>query len=114
MIVGREDEIRKLNELYDSNSAELIAIYGRRRVGKTYLVDECFEGKICFRHSGLSPIDENELRSVGTGMKDQLDHFHRSLQQSGWKDDRKPVSWLEAFYMLEDLLSGLILPEQSL
>lgn len=104
MIIGREEEMRKLNELYDSDSAELVAIYGRRRVGKTYLVDECFEGRICFRHSGLSPIDENEVKSVGTGMRNQLEHFHRSLQLNGWKDASKPKSWLEAFYMLEDLL----------
>ena len=104
MIVGREEEIKNLNELYDSDSAELVAIYGRRRVGKTYLVDENFEGRICFRHSGLSPIDEDEDKYVGTSMKDQLGHFHRSLVLYGWKDARKPESWLEAFYMLEDLL----------
>lgn len=46
MIIGREKEIKKLNELYDSDSAELVAIYGRRRVGKTYLVDENFEGRM--------------------------------------------------------------------
>ena len=37
-------------------------------------------------------------------MKNQLEHFHRSLQLNGWKDASKPKSWLEAFYMLEDLL----------
>ena len=59
-IIGREYEIRKLNELYDSKSAELVALYGRRRVGKTYLIDEVFEDRICFRHSGLSPADDEE------------------------------------------------------
>ena len=102
MIIGREEEIKKLNELYDRDSAELVAIYGRRRVGKTYLVDEIFEDRICFRHSGLSPIDEDKF--VGTSMKDQLEHFHRSLVLHGWKDTHKPQSWLEAFYMLEDFL----------
>ena len=104
MIIGREEEIKKLNELYDSDSAELVAVYGRRRVGKTYLVDESFEGRICFRHSGLSPIDESEDKFEGNRMKDQLEHFYRSLVLYGWKDARKPGSWLEAFYMLEDLL----------
>ena len=37
MFVGREREIETLNELYQSSSAELVALYGRRRVGKTYL-----------------------------------------------------------------------------
>ena len=36
-------------------------------------------------------------------MREQLVHFHRSLKLSGWKKDNVPTSWLEAFYMLEDL-----------
>ena len=60
MLIGREYEVRKLNEYYNSKSAELIALYGRRRVGKTFLIDEVFENRISFRHSGLSPVDENE------------------------------------------------------
>ena len=58
-MIGRKQEVKELNRLYNRNKAELIAIYGRRRVGKTYLVDETFEGKITFRHAGLSPADEN-------------------------------------------------------
>ena len=50
MITGRENEVKKLNEYYNSDSAELIALYGRRRVGKTFLVDEVFEDRISFRH----------------------------------------------------------------
>ena len=44
MIVGREKEIKKLHELYNSDSAELVALYGRRRVGKTFLIDNVFDG----------------------------------------------------------------------
>ena len=58
-MIGRKQEVKELNRLYNRNKAELVAIYGRRRVGKTYLVDETFEGKITFRHAGLSPADEN-------------------------------------------------------
>ena len=64
MVIGREYEIKKLNEFYDSKEAELIALYGRRRVGKTFLIDEVFEDRITFRHSGLSPIDDGK-RSEG-------------------------------------------------
>ena len=46
MIVGREKEIKKLRELYNSDSAELVALYGRIRVGKTYLIDSTFEDMI--------------------------------------------------------------------
>ena len=107
MIIGREYEVKKLNEFYDSGSAELIALYGRRRVGKTYLIDEVFEDRICFRHSGLSPIDskyEHESKRQSR-MKDQLTHFYRSLLEYGSTATKAPKSWLEAFYMLEDLLN---------
>ena len=105
-IIGREYEIRKLNELYDSKAAELVALYGRRRVGKTFLIDETFEDRICFRHSGLSPADEEEIENKRKSrMKDQLEHFYRSLIEYGSRAEKAPKSWLEAFYMLEDLLA---------
>lgn len=56
-MIGREQEMKKLLQRYERNKAEFVAIYGRRRVGKTYLVDEALEGKITFRHAGLSPAD---------------------------------------------------------
>jgi len=46
IIIGRTKEIRELNELYNSKEAEFVAVYGRRRVGKTFLIDEALEGKI--------------------------------------------------------------------
>ena len=57
-MIGRERESKDLNRLYNSGRAELVAIYGRRRVGKTFLVDETFAGRITFRHAGLSPVEE--------------------------------------------------------
>ena len=56
-ITGRTREVAELNALYQSTQAQLVAIYGRRRVGKTFLVDQVFKEKITFRHAGLSPID---------------------------------------------------------
>ena len=41
-MIGREREIKELNKLYENDSAELIAIYGRLGDGKTYLVEEVF------------------------------------------------------------------------
>ena len=109
MIIGREKEIDKLNELYNSNNAELLALYGRRRVGKTFLVDEVFGQRITFRHSGLSPIDDRYKTdsSRTSRMKDQLKHFYWSLLSQGMKKSRQPQSWLDAFYLLEDHLQQL-------
>ena len=113
-LIGRNREVRELNELYDSGKAELVAVYGRRRVGKTFLVDEVLEGKISFRHAGLSPIEmeldegkkENPKARVSL-MKLQLKHFYISLQKHGMKKSHCPASWMEAFYMLEELVERL-------
>ena len=52
-MIGREKEVKELNRLYNSKKAEFVAIYGRRRVGKTFLVSETLGEKITFRHAGL-------------------------------------------------------------
>ena len=57
-IIGRKKEIEELKKVYLSHKAEFVAVYGRRRVGKTFLVDEALKEKITFRHAGLSPVDE--------------------------------------------------------
>lgn len=99
-VIGRKKEIEELNNLYNSNKSEFVAIYGRRRIGKTYLVDETFKGRITFRHAGLSPVDDNKKGML----KAQLEHFYYSLLLQGMKKSKKPETWLEAFYMLEKLL----------
>ena len=81
-MIGRETEVHRLNELYDSGEAELVAIYGRRRVGKTYLVSETFAGKMAFHHAGLSPV-ELEDSNDGTPLRKQLKHFYNSLLLHG-------------------------------
>lgn len=96
-MIGRVKEQKILNELYESHNAEFVAIYGRRRVGKTYLVDEVFQGRITFRHAGLSPAGEKEKGLL----KRQLDHFYNSLLLQGMKPSSKPKNWLDAFLLLE-------------
>lgn len=103
-IIGRHNEVKRINELYDSKKAQLVAIYGRRRVGKTYLVDESLKGKITFRHAGLSPVDEKGQANM---LPDQLRHFYQSLILHGMKKSRRPDSWLEAFFMLEQWLQSI-------
>ena len=55
-MIGREKEQRRLRELADSGEAEFVAVYGRRRVGKTYLVRETFDGDFTFCHSGMARV----------------------------------------------------------
>ena len=102
-MVGRSEEIYELEKLYESKKPELVAIYGRRRVGKTYLVSETFSDRITFHHAGLSPAVDN---SVGI-LKRQLSHFYNSLLLSGMEESRTPASWMEAFLLLEKYLQSI-------
>ena len=100
IIIGRKAEIEELNTLYHSKKAEFVAVYGRRRVGKTYLIKELFRDKMAFYHTGMSPID-----SAGNNLlQDQLKSFHNSLLRYGMEDEKQPETWLDAFFLLEKLL----------
>lgn len=99
-IIGRKKEINELLHYKNSKKAEFVALYGRRRVGKTFLVKELFKGQFAFSHTGLSPYDEK--RKVTKN--DQLEHFYHSLIEYGMEESSCPNSWLQAFYMLERLL----------
>ena len=84
-IIGREKEIKELNELYNSDSNELVAIYGRRRVGKTYLVINTFKNNITFLHSGVEPIKKKKNSKLATTIEaqNQLKAFSQSLITKG-------------------------------
>lgn len=104
-MVGRRKEVEELEDLYLSGKAEFVAVYGRRRVGKTYLVDQVFEGRITFRHTGLSPIEGKE---AGDGLlKAQLRSFYESMVRQGFAIDHCPVDWQEAFFMLSMALQDI-------
>src|SRR5579872_5569135 len=53
-IIGRDEEIEILQELYESNEPQFLAVYGRRRIGKTYLISEFFKDKgVYFEITGM-------------------------------------------------------------
>ena len=111
-MIGRKKEINTLEELYSGNKAEFVAIYGRRRVGKTYLVDEVFKDRITFRHAGLSNVEMNN--SAKSPLKFQLQAFYYSLILAGMKKSKCPKDWLEAFFMLESYLQSIDKGERML
>ena len=97
-IVGRENEINILNAVCKSKEAEFIAVYGRRRVGKTYLVREFFSDKgIYLEASG----------SKDKPLKKQLENFMKAFSQTFFNGTplRTPNSWDEAFEALTKQLS---------
>ena len=104
-MVGRKQETAMLNKLYNSNRAQFVAVYGRRRIGKTYLINEVFGDKVTFRHAGLSPIEEDRNESTSP-LKKQLNHFYNSLVLQGMKKSKRPENWLDAFLMLEMYLQS--------
>ena len=99
-IIGRKKEQEELGRLYQSGKAEFVVVYGRRRVGKTFLVREFFNEKLDFYHTGLSPL---ELEGSKLQEK-QLQSFYFSLKRYGADIDTQPTNWLEAFEMLITLL----------
>ena len=102
-LVGRKHEVEELNKLYNSDKAQFVAIYGRRRVGKTFLVNQTFHQRITFHHTGLSPLEDSKKATLS----EQLQAFHYSLLRSGLNESiPAPKSWLEAFFLLEGLLVG--------
>lgn len=109
-IIGRQKQMAELNERYDSDHAELMVVYGRRRVGKTFMIRETFRGRITFCHTGLSPYDQKSK----IGKKEQLEHFYHSLLQYGMAESTCPKTWMQAFYMLEELLSEIDCGERQL
>ena len=99
-MIGRKKETKELLSLYDGKRSELVAVYGRRRVGKTFLINETFKDKFTFKHTALSPENgEND------DLDNQLNAFYLSLVRYGLKEgSKKPKDWFEAFFMLETLL----------
>ena len=91
-MIGRNREVRELNRLYNSNKAELVAVYGRRRVGKTFLIKEYFNNSFAFYATGLS----------NTKTREQLKVFNGSLIEYGLVDDKQPKDWYEAFMKLKN------------
>lgn len=101
-MIGRKKEIETLNRLYNSNKSQFVAVYGRRRVGKTYLINEVFNGKMTFKHSGVSPIENNDKST--TPLKEQLKYFYNSLILCGMKKSKQPKDWMDAFLLLEKFI----------
>jgi len=96
-IIGRHIEKAQFQEYINSESSEFVVIYGRRRIGKTFLIREFFNKKFDFYHTGVANSDKDT----------QLSEFNYSLQQTAQKLPNTPVnSWFDAFHKLEHLLEN--------
>jgi AAA+ ATPase superfamily predicted ATPase len=97
-IVGRENEIIILNSVLKSSQSEMVAVYGRRRVGKTYLVRNCYKKELIFSISGMHNATQHE----------QLINFSIALKEAKKSRAKSiaPSSWIEAFEELKDFIAS--------
>src|SRR6266567_1636316 len=100
-IIGRQYEQKQLQKILQSNEAEFVAIYGRRRVGKTHLVREFFDKKPCifFRSSGVHR----------GSLKTQLEKFKKEIEETFYKGHKGVklsafANWHDAFEALKDVI----------
>lgn len=95
-IIGRKKELEILEKIKTSEKSEFVAIYGRRRVGKTFLTREAFNNHFAFYLTGVANIT----------LRQQLSNFQRAMRKyHGDSPNIVPENWFTAFEQLEDLVS---------
>ena len=95
-MIGRKKELEIIKNCIEADRSRLIVVYGRRRVGKTFLVREAFDYRFSFTHTGLE--DGN--------FHDQLSAFWRSVKSQCGGECQRPSNWIEAFGLLKELISS--------
>ncbi len=97
-LIGRLEEQKQLDRLLESRKAEFLAVIGRRRVGKTFLIRTYLGSHFCFHHTGLA----------NASTEAQVENFHNSLiRQTPNYNASVPKGWLQAFQHLIDYLDQL-------
>lgn len=95
-IIGRVEEQNKLKTILMSERPEFVVLYGRRRIGKTFLIKEYFQNKFSFYTTGvLSKNNRTELLA-----------FNKSLLDYGSNEKAAPNNWFEAFDRLEKMITN--------
>ena len=93
-IIGRKAEIKRLTAAVDSPRSEFIALYGRRRVGKTFLINQVFRNQFIFKMTGV----------IEGTLKDQFTAFADAMSDYGYDIPEMPKDWMSAFIMLKNAL----------
>jgi uncharacterized protein len=97
IILGRDEQLEIFEEAMQSKQSEFIAISGRRRIGKTYLVNQYFENEICFYLTGI----QDQSTHI------QLEAFTNELKKRSKKKVPVPKDWLHAFFSLQDYVASI-------
>jgi uncharacterized protein len=99
IIIGRDTETEKLGKILMSSASEFLAVYGRRRVGKTFLIRQFYKTNMVFDFTGAKEASKTQ----------QLNNFFAEYlnRTKGKKETKAPASWFEAFQYLANYLLGL-------
>lgn len=99
VLIGRRKQIKELEEALASGKPEMVALVGRRRVGKTYLVRQVYSDRIDFELTGLQHGNKET----------QLQNFVFTMGKHfpGYRMEGTPDSWLKAFHFLTQALESL-------
>ena len=95
--IGREQEVDIIEKYYNSSKSEMVAVYGRRRVGKTYLIKKTIGKKFDFEFVG----------SHKTPAKVQREQFQNEINKWSHSTGNIPKDWFAAFSNLKDYLLSL-------
>lgn len=101
-MIGRHEEKRFLQSLVTEEEPQFVAVFGRRRIGKTYLVRESFDYHFTFQHTGVS----NASIKSGSRKQVQLEKFRESLEESGFPCNHRLSTWEEAFGCLKEVIGA--------
>ena len=96
-IIGREKEIKILQKCLAINESQLIIVYGRRRVGKTFLINNFFENSFDFKVSGAYDLPKEA----------QIKNFVAEINLSFKKNYDTPSNWSDVFFLLRKELESL-------
>jgi AAA+ ATPase superfamily predicted ATPase len=94
-IIGRQREVKILRNVLTNRGSQFVGLYGRRRVGKTYLIRQVYKADIKYECTAMH----------GVSKRVQLEHFWRELLQVHRSKDLPPTSWAEAFARLAEYLT---------
>ena len=101
-IIGRKKELETLEECYNSNKSEFVGLFGRRRVGKTFIVKEAFRDRLLLHVTGI----------YNGSRKEQINKFCLALNRANGKANNASANtWFEAFELLQDFL--VTIPKQE-
>ena len=95
-LIGRIDEQARLRRRYASNKSEFVALFGRRRVGKTFLIKSLFDAEFAFYAVGVQ----------GKGTAAQIRNFNEEIINFGGFGFKEAKNWHEAFTNLNSLIAS--------